>query len=74
MWQLAPGPNKPPPSVQLVTHVGDVHLQETVRECEGGNGGTDGGAVAGAELEGLQEHRPSAVDQHFLRDLQGPVG
>lgn len=45
-----------------------------MRECEGGNGGTDGGAVAGAELEGLQEHRPSAVDQHFLRDLQGPVG
>lgn len=41
-------------------------------------GGTEGGIVeevgAGAELEGLQEHQPSSVDQHFLRDLQGPVG
>lgn len=33
-----------------------------------------GGWGGGAELEGLQEHQPSSVDQHFLRDLQGPVG
>lgn len=39
-------------------------------------GGAEGGIVGGggAELEGLQEHQPSSVDQHFLRDLQGPVG
>lgn len=36
-------------------------------------GGAEGGIVGG-ELEGLQEHQPSSVDQHFLRDLQGPVG
>ena len=36
-------------------------------------GGTEGGIVGGAVLEGLQEHQPSSVDQHFLRDLQGPV-
>ena len=40
----------------------------------GGGGGGGGGGGVGAELEGLQEHQPSSVDQHFLRDLQGPVG
>lgn len=46
-------------------------------------GGTEGGIVrwsggggggGGVELEGLQEHQPCSADQHFLRDLQGPVG
>ncbi len=36
--------------------------------------GSWGGGGGGAQLEGLQEHQPSSVDQHFLRDLQGPVG
>lgn len=44
-------------------------MREDVGAIEGGN--VKGG---GAELEGLQEHQPSSLDQHFLRDLQGPVG
>lgn len=32
------------------------------------------GGRGAAELAGLQEHQPSSVDQHFLRDLWGPVG
>lgn len=43
-------------------------------EAGGTEGGIVGGGGGGAELEGLQEHQPSSVDQHFLRDLLGPVG
>lgn len=71
------GPKQAPSSHHLVAHISAMHQQETVRECERGSrryrglGSEEGG---GAELEGLQEHQSSSVHQHFLRDLQGPVG
>jgi len=70
------GPKQAPSSHHLVAHISAMHQQETVRECERKQEvqrvGIEG--VGEAELEGLQEHQSSSVDQHFLRDLQGPVG
>lgn len=78
---ISSGPKQAPSSHHLVAQISAKHQQETVRECEGAGGrcrgwdrGRGRGRGGGAELEGLHEHQPSSVDQHFLRDLQGPVG
>ncbi|KAI9528462.1 hypothetical protein NQZ68_020288 [Dissostichus eleginoides] len=72
----APSPQCLSPSPRQEPLGNAMHQQETVRECERKQEvqrvGIEG--VGEAELEGLQEHQSSSVDQHFLRDLQGPVG
>lgn len=74
---ISSGPKHAPPSRHLVIHIRATRRHEMVRECDGeagGAGGRDHGGGGGAVREGLQVFRPSSVDQHFLRDLQGPVG
>lgn len=72
---ISSGPKQAPPHPFTVS----LTSEQCISRRQWGNvreeaGGADGRVVGAAELEGLQEHQPSSVDQHFLRDLQGPVG